>query len=97
MANGHTSYSLKFSPTRGTEADDIEFFEAQLYEARQALFSATTVREIKFLQSKIGYLRSQMIELQKKEGSKMKGKKNGRGNKKSKVVKYQKYQPRAML
>jgi hypothetical protein len=95
MTNGHTNYSLKFGPTRGTESDDIEFFEAQLYESRQALFSATTVREIKFLQNKIDYLRSQMIELQKKERSKMKGKKSVRG-KKPKAVKYR-YQPRAML
>jgi len=95
MANGHTSYSLKFSPTRGIEADDIEFFEAQLYEARRSLFSATTVREVKFLQNKIGYLKMQMIELQKKERSKLKEKKSVRG-KKPKAVKYR-YQARAML
>jgi len=95
MTNGHTSYSLKFGPVRGSEIDEIEFFEAQLYEARQALFSATTVREIKFLQSKIDYLRIQMVELQKKEKGKIKGKKAAKG-KKPKTVKYR-YQPRAML
>ena len=37
-----------------------DFLEEQLYEAQQALFSATSIREMKFLQSKIVYLRGQL-------------------------------------
>lgn len=37
-----------------------ELFEEQLFEAKSALFSATTIREIKFLQSKIKYLEGRM-------------------------------------
>jgi len=97
MANGHTNYSLKFGPARSivSETDELQFFEAQLYEAKQALFTATTVREIKFLQSKIDYLRKQMIELQKRERVKNR-KKNIRG-KRPKVVRVSKFKPRAML
>lgn len=40
--------------------EDKSFLEEQLFEARNALFSATSVREIKFLQSKIAYLSKQV-------------------------------------
>jgi len=33
-----------------------DVFEEQLFEARQALFSAKSVKQIKFLQNKIKYL-----------------------------------------
>jgi len=35
---------------------DARFFEEQLFEAKQALFSATTIRQVKFLQERIKYL-----------------------------------------
>jgi hypothetical protein len=38
------------------------FFEEQLYETKQALFAATSVKQVKFLQSKIKYLRQKMKE-----------------------------------
>jgi hypothetical protein len=47
------------------DIDQSGFFEEQLFEAKQALFSATTVREIKFLQSKIKYLRERVRETNK--------------------------------
>jgi hypothetical protein len=37
-----------------------EFYEQQLFEAKNALFSASTVREIKFLQNKIRFLEQRM-------------------------------------
>jgi len=39
------------------------FFEEQLFETKQALFSATTVREARFLQNKIKYLKERVKEL----------------------------------
>jgi hypothetical protein len=45
--------------------DQIRFFEEQLFDAKQALFAATTVREIKFIQSKIKYLTQQVRILEK--------------------------------
>jgi hypothetical protein len=45
--------------------DDIRFIEEQLFEAKQALFSATTVREVKFLQNKIKYLSEKIGEVEK--------------------------------
>ena len=45
-----------------------EFFEQQLFEAKNALFSATSVREIKFLQNKIKYLEHRMSHRLMKEG-----------------------------
>jgi hypothetical protein len=41
------------------------FFEEQLFETKQALFAATTIREAKFLQSKIKYLNEKVKELQR--------------------------------
>jgi hypothetical protein len=49
----------------GKRFEDVSFFEEQLYEARQALFSAKTVREIKFLQTKIKYLAEKVNKLEK--------------------------------
>jgi len=39
-----------------------EFYEQQLFEAKNALFSATNVRQIKFLQNKIKYIRGRMSQ-----------------------------------
>ena len=44
-----------------------EFLEEQLFEARHALFTACSVREIKFLQTKIAYLSKQMKETKTKK------------------------------
>jgi hypothetical protein len=49
----------------GRRFEDASFFEEQLCEARQALFEAKTVREIKFLQTKINYLSQKVNELEK--------------------------------
>ena len=49
----------------GKNFADASFFEEQLFEARQALFEAKTVREIKFLQTKIKYLSQKVSELEK--------------------------------
>jgi len=49
----------------GKHIVDVAFFEEQLFEARQALFEAKTVREIKFLQTKITYLYQKVRELEK--------------------------------
>jgi len=39
-----------------------EFFEQQLFETKNALFSATNVKQIKFLQNKIKYIEQRMNE-----------------------------------
>jgi hypothetical protein len=49
----------------GRTPEDVSFFEEQLFEARQALFEAKTVREIKFLQTKINYLSQKVSELER--------------------------------
>lgn len=51
----------------GKNMEQIRFFEEQLFEAKQALFAATTVREIKFLQNKIKYLTERIKELNGKK------------------------------
>ncbi len=43
--------------------ENIRFIEEQLFQAKQALFNAKTVREVKFLQQKIEYLRKRAKEL----------------------------------
>jgi len=37
-----------------------EFFEQQLFETKNALFSATNVKQVKFLQNKIKYIEQRM-------------------------------------
>jgi hypothetical protein len=37
-----------------------EFYEQQLFEAKSALFSATNVKQVKFLQNKIKYIEQRM-------------------------------------
>jgi len=44
--------------------EQVRFIEEQLFETKQALFAATTVRQIKFLQSKLDYLKRQAKELE---------------------------------
>ncbi|MEM5843661.1 MAG: hypothetical protein QXX07_00340 [Candidatus Aenigmatarchaeota archaeon] len=43
--------------------EEIALIEEQLYEAQMALFKAKTVREAKFLQNKIEYLKKRAKEL----------------------------------
>jgi hypothetical protein len=43
--------------------EDIKYIEDQLFEAKQALFSARSVREVKFLQNKIKFLSDKIREL----------------------------------
>jgi hypothetical protein len=47
----------------GKNIEQARFFEEQLFEAKQALFFVKTVREAKFLQSKITYLSQKVKEL----------------------------------
>jgi hypothetical protein len=47
------------------DIEQIRFIEEQLFETKQALFSETSVRRIKFLQSKIDYLKKMHRELRK--------------------------------
>jgi len=44
--------------------EELRFLQEQLWEAKQALAFAKTVRELKFLQNKIRYLSERMKELQ---------------------------------
>jgi len=41
---------------------NAEMFEEQLFEARSMLFSASNVKQIRFLQNKIKYLEQQVKE-----------------------------------
>jgi len=45
--------------------EQVRFIEEQLFDAKQAMFSANSVREVKFLQNKIKYLREQARKLEK--------------------------------
>lgn len=49
----------------GKNREDTRFFEEQLFETKQALFAATTIKQAKFLQSKIKYLNQRVKELKK--------------------------------
>lgn len=43
------------------------FFEEQLFEAKNALFSARSVREVRFLQNRINYLNQRLKEFNRKK------------------------------
>jgi hypothetical protein len=43
--------------------EEVRFIEEQLFDTKQALFSETSVRRIRFLQSKINYLKEKAKEL----------------------------------
>jgi hypothetical protein len=45
--------------------EQIRLIEEQLFEAKKALFNETSVKRIKFLQSKIDYLKKMQKELKK--------------------------------
>jgi hypothetical protein len=47
------------------DIEQVRFIEEQLFEARHALFAETSVKRIKFLQNKIGYLNKMHKELRK--------------------------------
>ncbi len=46
--------------------DDPAFIEQELFDTRQALFSATSVRQVRFLQNKLNYLKQKMREVKGK-------------------------------
>jgi hypothetical protein len=46
----------------GKNRDDVRFFEEQLFEAKRALFAATTIKQARFLQNKIKYLNQRVKE-----------------------------------
>jgi len=46
--------------------NDREFVEEQLFATRQALFSAKTIREIKFFQNKLAYLKTMSKQVKKR-------------------------------
>lgn len=50
----------------GRNVEQIRFVEEQLFETKQALFSETSVKRIKFLQSKINYLSKMEKDLKKR-------------------------------
>lgn len=41
---------------------EVQMFEEQLFQAKQALFRARSVREVRFLQNKINYLMKKLKE-----------------------------------
>jgi hypothetical protein len=43
--------------------NDPEFIKEELFKTQQALFNAKSVREIKFLQKKIDYLKTRIKEM----------------------------------
>ena len=46
---------------------DPQFVEQELFDTKRALFSATTVKEMKFLQSKLNFLTQKAKEINKGE------------------------------
>jgi hypothetical protein len=45
--------------------NDREFFQEQLFEAKAALFAASSLKQVRFLQNKIKYLEQRMSEVGK--------------------------------
>ncbi|MEM5766422.1 MAG: hypothetical protein QW423_02205 [Candidatus Aenigmatarchaeota archaeon] len=45
--------------------EELKFFEEQLYEAKQALFTARTIKQAKFLQNRIKYLSEKVKQLER--------------------------------
>jgi len=43
--------------------EEVNLLEEELFEAKQALFAARSVKELKFLQNKINYLSKKLREL----------------------------------
>jgi hypothetical protein len=46
--------------------EELKFWEEQLYEAKQALFAARTIKQAKFLQNRIKFLTEKVKEIQGK-------------------------------
>ncbi|MEM5773293.1 MAG: hypothetical protein QXL86_03700 [Candidatus Aenigmatarchaeota archaeon] len=42
--------------------EELKFFEEQLYEAKQALFAARTIKQARFLQNRIKFLTEKLKE-----------------------------------
>ncbi|MEM5879120.1 MAG: hypothetical protein QXU74_01340 [Candidatus Aenigmatarchaeota archaeon] len=47
--------------------EELKFFEEQLYEAKQALFAARTIKQARFLQNRIKYLTEMVKEAKNKK------------------------------
>jgi hypothetical protein len=47
--------------------EHFDFLQEQLADTQRALFYARSVREVKFLQQKIAYLKKRMKEMRKRE------------------------------
>lgn len=47
-----------------SKKEELKFLQQQLWEAKQALAYAKTVRQLKFLENKIKYLTERVKELQ---------------------------------
>jgi hypothetical protein len=45
--------------------NDREFFEEQLFETKAALFAASSLKQVRFLQNKIKYLEQKVSEIGK--------------------------------
>lgn len=45
------------------KTERIKFLEEQLFEAKRALFTATSIKRVKFIQNKIRYLNEKLREL----------------------------------
>jgi hypothetical protein len=46
-----------------TNLEEMNFFEDELYEAQRNLFSARSVKQIRFLQNRIDFLRQRVREV----------------------------------
>lgn len=58
------SVTTKVKKVNGKNIEQARFFEDQLFEAQRALFSATSIKQVKFLQNKIKYLRQQINKIE---------------------------------
>ncbi|MEM5836231.1 MAG: hypothetical protein QXR09_00750 [Candidatus Aenigmatarchaeota archaeon] len=48
------------------DKEEVKFYEEQLYEAKQALFAARTIKQARFLQNRIKFLTEMIKEAKKK-------------------------------
>jgi uncharacterized LabA/DUF88 family protein len=48
------------------DKEELKFWEEQLYEAKQALFAARTIKQARFLQNRIKYITEKVKEIQKR-------------------------------
>jgi len=60
----HLEVNMNHRGLNRIDIEQIRFIQEQLFETKQAMFAATTVRQIKFLQSKLNYLKQQAKKLE---------------------------------